>query len=128
MREAQKNRGITATGNRCRPFCGLYVGRGVLTPPRGVGDAAPYSGKPRTSPLWQTPAVACGQAALRIVRKELPDLRGVGDAAPYSGEPQTFPLWQTPAAACGQAALRIAREELPDPRGVGDAAPYSGKS
>ena len=44
------------TGNRCRPFCGLYVGRGALTPPRGVGDAAPYSGEPRTFPLWQTPA------------------------------------------------------------------------
>ena len=44
------------TGNRCRPFCGLYVGRGALTPPRGVGDAAPYSGEPRTFPLWQTSA------------------------------------------------------------------------
>ena len=32
-------------GNRCRPFYGLYVGRGALTPPRGVGDAAPYSGE-----------------------------------------------------------------------------------
>ena len=60
---AQKNRSITATGNRCRPFCGLYVGRGALTPPRGVGDAAPYSGEPRTFPLWQ--------AALRIARKEV---------------------------------------------------------
>ena len=69
MRFAQKNRGITAMGNRCRPFCGLYVGRGALTPPRGVGDAAPYSGKPRTFPLWQTSAAACGQAALRIARK-----------------------------------------------------------
>ena len=74
------------TGNRCRPFCGLYVGRGALTPPRGVGDAALYSGKPRTFLLWQTPAAACGQAALRIARKELPDPRGVGDAAPYSGK------------------------------------------
>ena len=55
MRSA-KNCSITATGNRCRPFCGLYVGRGALTPPRGVGDAAPYSGEPRTFPLWQTPA------------------------------------------------------------------------
>ena len=54
--EAQKNRSITATGNRGRPFCGLYVGRGALTPPRGVGDAAPYSGEPRTFPLWQTSA------------------------------------------------------------------------
>ena len=44
------------TGIRCRPFCGLYVGRGTLTPPRGVGDAAPYSGEPRTFPLWQTSA------------------------------------------------------------------------
>ena len=57
-------------GNRCRPFYGLYVGRGALTPPRGVGDAAPYSGEPRTFPLWQTPAAACGQAALRIAREE----------------------------------------------------------
>ena len=56
LREAQKNRSITATGNRCRPFCGLYVGRGALTPPRGVGDAAPYSGEPRTFPLWKTSA------------------------------------------------------------------------
>ncbi len=66
-----KNRGTTATGNRCRPFYGLYVGRGALTPPRGVGDAAPYSGEPRTFPLWQTPAAACGQAALRIARKKV---------------------------------------------------------
>ena len=71
MCEAQKNRGITATGNRCRPFCGLYVGRGALTPPRGVGDAAPYSGEPRTFPLWQMSAAACGQAALRIARKKV---------------------------------------------------------
>ena len=70
MRSA-KNCSITATGNRCRPFCGLYVGRGALTPPRGVGDAAPYSGEPRTFPLWQTSAAACGQAALRIVRKKV---------------------------------------------------------
>ena len=59
------------TGIRCRPFCGLYVGRGTLTPPRGVGDAAPYSGEPRTFPLWQTSAAACGQAALRIARKKV---------------------------------------------------------
>ena len=71
MCEAQKNRSITATGNRGRPFCGLYVGRGALTPPRGVGDAAPYSGEPRTFPLWQTSAAACGQAALRIARKKV---------------------------------------------------------
>ena len=78
--------GIRPYGKSGRPFCGLYVGRGALTPPRGVGDAAPYSGKPQTFPLWQTPAAACGQAALRIARKELPDPRGVGDAAPYSGK------------------------------------------
>ncbi len=71
MCEEQKNRSITATGNRCRPFCGLYVGRGALPPPRGVGDAAPYSGEPRTFPLWQTSAAACGQAALRIARKKV---------------------------------------------------------
>ena len=71
MCEAQKNCSITATGNRCRPFCGLYVGRGALTPPRGVGDAAPYSGEPRTFPLWQTPAAACGHPALRIARKKV---------------------------------------------------------
>ena len=59
------------TGNRCRLFCGLYVGRGALTPPRGVGDAAPYSGETRTFLLWQTSAAACGQAALRIVRKKV---------------------------------------------------------
>ena len=59
------------TGNRCRPLCGLYGGRGALTPPRGVGDAAPYSGEPRTFPLWQTPTAACGQAALRIARKKV---------------------------------------------------------
>ena len=70
MRSA-KNRSITATGNRCRPFCGLYVGRGALPPPRGVWDATPYSGEPRTFPLWQTSAAACGQAALRIARKEV---------------------------------------------------------
>ena len=70
MRSA-KNCSITATGNRCRPFCGLYVGRGALTPPRGVGDAAPYSGEPRTFPLWQTSAAACGQAALCIARKKV---------------------------------------------------------
>ena len=70
MRSAKK-RSITATGNRGRPFCGLYVGRGALTPPRGVGDAAPYSGEPRTFPLWQTSAAACGQAALRIARKKV---------------------------------------------------------
>ena len=57
--------GIRPYGKCCRPFCGLYVGRGAITPPRGVGDAAPYSGKPRTFPLWQTSAAACGQAALR---------------------------------------------------------------
>ena len=66
-----KNRSITAAGNRCRPFCGLYVGRGALTPPRGVGDAAPYSGEPRTFPLWQTSTAACGQAALRIALKKV---------------------------------------------------------
>ena len=33
--------------------------------------AAPYSGEPRTFPLWQTSAAACGQAALRIARKEV---------------------------------------------------------
>ena len=70
MRSA-KNCSITATGNRCRPFCGLYVGRGDLTPPRGVGDAAPDSGEPRTFPRWQTSAAACGQAALRIARKKV---------------------------------------------------------
>ena len=37
--EAQ-NRSITATGNRCRPFCGLYVGRGALTP-RGASGTRP---------------------------------------------------------------------------------------
>ena len=74
-----------------------------------------WGGEPRTFPLWQTSAAACGQAALRIASKELPDLRGVGDAAPYSGEPRTFPLWQTSAAACGQAALRIARKKVIPP-------------
>ena len=34
-------------------------------------DAAPYSGEPRTFPLWQTSAAACGQAALRIARKKV---------------------------------------------------------
>ena len=32
----------------CRPFIFGIVGRGALTPPRGVGDAAPYSGDPQT--------------------------------------------------------------------------------
>ena len=61
----------TPGGYGIRPFCGLYVGQGALTPPRGVGDAAPYSGKPRTFLLWQTPAAACGQAALRIAHKKV---------------------------------------------------------
>ena len=89
MRSAKK-RNITATGNRCRPFCGLYVGRGALTPPRGVGDAASYSGEPRTFPRWQTPAK----------RSSLPGLLQPcrGRACPARGLTESVRLREPPRA------------------------------
>ena len=64
---------------RCRPLILCIVGRGLdpsaafrrRQPPRGVGDAAPYSGNPHGFSLPQTSPAAWGQAALHPTLSQL---------------------------------------------------------
>ena len=72
----------------------------------------PFGAPPSQREVFRHAAAACGQAALRIARKELPDLWGVGDAALYSGEPRAYIpqayLSTTTAARRGKLPRRAA--------------------
>ena len=83
---------------RCYTFIFYIVGRGLdpsaafrrRQPPRGVGDAAPYSGNPHDFTLPPSSPAAWGQAALHLT---LSQLAGRGALTP----PQLSPKNKKPA-------------------------------
>ena len=96
-----------------------------MTPPRGVGDAAPYN-DPQGFSLSQTGTAACGQAALRMVRKLLPRngpvksrLRAISRHSGVSGALVTHVTPKQPSPTPGYPRPNILPRLRSAPRGSG---------